>query len=332
MNPTPRRHIKPMPTEGGDGLFTETWFPVCMSDEVKPGAVLGKPFLDGRIVIYRSQDGTAHVKGAYCPHLGADLAKGSLVGDNIRCVFHHFEYAPDGRCVKTGIGADPPPAACLYTFPAVERYGLIWAFNGEEPTWHLPDFAYPDDQLHVIVKEYATIQADPYVLCCNTPDFHHYRTVHGLDWDHPDPDPKRDIRWTDYGFRFDLDGTHWHGKKMKFTFGIDSVSLYFQQGTLDGKWYGYLAPFGVTAPGQTMVYFVVATHKGDGSPKALKAAEDFADEAMALEFEFVDQDVPILDGIHFTQGALTEKDLPLSMYLDLVRRQPRVHPSADFIR
>ncbi len=327
-----RRHVKPMPSEGDDGLFTEAWFPVCMSDELKIGEILGKPFLDGRVVIYRDQSGTAHVQSSYCPHLGADLSKGSVAGDNIRCAFHGFEYAPGGHCVKTGIGANPPPAACLFSFTVVERYGLLWAYNGETPKWQLPDFTYPDDELHIIVKEYGVFPADPYVLCCNTPDYHHYRSVHGLDWTHPDPDPLQDFRWTDHGFRFDLDGTHWHGKEMKFTFGIDSVSLYFQQGTLDGKWYGYLAPFGVIGASQTMTYFVVVTHKGDGSPTALEAASTFADESMALEFAFVDQDIPVLDGIHFAQGALTEKDRSLSMYLDLVRRQPRVHPSADFIR
>ncbi|HIF08980.1 MAG TPA: Rieske (2Fe-2S) protein, partial [Sneathiellales bacterium] len=69
-----------MPSEGDDGLFTEAWFPVCMSDELKIGEILGKPFLDGRVVIYRDQSGTAHVQSSYCPHLGADLSKGSVAG------------------------------------------------------------------------------------------------------------------------------------------------------------------------------------------------------------------------------------------------------------
>ncbi|NJS13840.1 MAG: Rieske 2Fe-2S domain-containing protein [Sphingopyxis sp.] len=329
----PHKRIEiPMPVEGEGGLFTQSWYAVAMASELGAGEVIGKQFLDGRIAIYRTDEGVARVVSAFCPHLGARLDKGAVVGDRIQCPFHRFEYNGEGRCVATGIGAAPPPTARLFNFPTVERFGFIWAFNGEEPLWQLPDFAFPDDELIFKTIDYGDVPADPYVLCCNTPDYHHYRTVHQIDWAHPDPDPRKDFRWTDHSFQFDLDGTHWDNLPMKFTFGIYSTSLFFQQGWLGDDWYGYMVPFTVTEPGNTKVYFVIATRKGDGSPEALAHSEALNDRFMDIERRFVDQDLPILDGIQFRQGTLTSKDLPLAMYLDLVRKQPRAHPSADHIR
>lgn len=327
-----KRVEKPLPIEGADGVFTQTWYAVCMSDEVGPGQIVGSEFLDGRIVTYRDNKGKAHVVSAYCPHLGARLDNGEVVDDRIQCPFHKFEFDCDGKCIKTGYDAPPPPAARLFVFPTVERFGLIWAFNGEEPLWELPDFEFPDEDLHFYVKVFGEFDADPHVLCCNTPDYQHFRTVHHLEWSHPDPDPNKDFRWTDHSFQFDLEGYHWNKTPMKFTFGIYSTSLYYQQGYLNDKWYGYLTPFKITTPGNTLVYFVVAVKKEGESPEDIERVQKWAEEAMELEVKFVSQDVPVLNGVKFRQGALTKRDLPLAMYLDMVRAQPRAHPSQDFIR
>ena len=55
----PRKRFRavPIPAEGENGLFTESWFPICPSFEVPPGKVIGRTFLDGRVVVYRTEDG-----------------------------------------------------------------------------------------------------------------------------------------------------------------------------------------------------------------------------------------------------------------------------------
>lgn len=61
-----------LPREGENGLFSQSWFPICLSEELHSGAVLSKPFLDGKVVAYRGADGVAHVMSGYCPHMGGD--------------------------------------------------------------------------------------------------------------------------------------------------------------------------------------------------------------------------------------------------------------------
>ena len=180
---TPRKRFlgRPIPTEGENGLFTQSWFPLCLSSQVAPGQIRGEDFLDGRVVVFRGENGVAQVLSAYCPHVGADLSVGDVQENTIRCAFHHWQYDQSGVCVKTGIGDTPPPAACLFPFPTMEKHGLIWAFNGEEPLFDIPDFPYPEDELATKVEAFERVlPVDPWVVCCNTPDMQHIKALHGI--------------------------------------------------------------------------------------------------------------------------------------------------------
>ena len=93
-----------LPREGDNGLFSESWFPICLSRDLTPGKILGVDFLDGRVVAYRGVNGEARVMSAYCAHVGADLSVGDIQGDEIRCAFHHWRYNGNGVCVATKVG------------------------------------------------------------------------------------------------------------------------------------------------------------------------------------------------------------------------------------
>jgi phenylpropionate dioxygenase-like ring-hydroxylating dioxygenase large terminal subunit len=75
---------------------------------------------------------------AFCRHLGATCPRGSVVGDEVRCEFHHWQYGGDGRCTRIPAGGAVPEQARLFSFPVAERWGLIWAFNGEQPLFDPP--------------------------------------------------------------------------------------------------------------------------------------------------------------------------------------------------
>ena len=142
-----KRIGSPIPPEGSDGLFSQSWFPICLASDVANGAVKGYDFLDGRVVVWRGRDGVARVMSAFCPHMGASLEAGAVVGDHLRCGFHHWEYAGNGVCAKTAIGDAAPAHACLFVFPSLERWGIVWAFNGETPLFDVPSFPFPTETL-----------------------------------------------------------------------------------------------------------------------------------------------------------------------------------------
>lgn len=314
-----------LPAEGQDGLFSQSWFPICLAEEVVAASAKSFPFLDGRVVVFRDEAGVARVLSAYCPHLGADLGVGEVVDGALRCAFHHWSFDRDGRCVATGIGDPPPSRARLFPFPTREKFGLVWAFNGEEPWWELPDFPYAEDA--IVVRALALEEefpVDPWVLCCNTPDIQHIKALHGIQFAGGDPDAE----WTDYSMLYDFKGYHKAGEVIDNRVGIYGTSLYYQSTDFAGKWFGFLAPFGLPEPGRVKTFFVVAARRDMGPPDEVEAFLDFV---VDLEREIVGEDEKIMRTIRFRPGALTKSDRLLGNFFRYLRRYPRAHPAAPFL-
>ncbi len=130
--------------------FHQSWYAIARSGEVGNGEVIGRDFLDGRAIVYRGENGAAVVMNAFCRHLGADLSMGKVIGNDIRCAFHHWQYGPDGGCTKIPASEKIPKAARMFKYPTAEKWGLIWAFNGTSPLFDVPEFVdYAESDLDV---------------------------------------------------------------------------------------------------------------------------------------------------------------------------------------
>src|SRR5690606_15429111 len=69
-----------------------------------------------------------------CPHRGADLALGRVVGGELQCPYHGFRFRGDGRCSAIpceGRGAKIPAKLHLETESVVEENGFIWLYCRE---------------------------------------------------------------------------------------------------------------------------------------------------------------------------------------------------------
>jgi len=319
------RLARPIPPEGADGLFTQSWFPICLGADIEPGQIQGFDFLDGRIVVWRGSDGLAHVTSAYCPHMGASLEAGEVLGNRVRCAFHHWEYAGNGRCEKTAIGDAPPTNACLFVFPSVEKYGLIWAFNGEAPLYDIPDFPIPTENLlikTIVLPELMPV--DPWVQCCNTPDIQHIKTLHRVTFD----EQASPMQWSDFSLQYEFEGFFDTGSRARWQVGVFGTALYYQSAELEGRWFGFMAPMGLVRPGYTRNFMVLAVEKTDDP----SADRDFLEYCLLTEISIVGEDTDIMTSMHFRPGTLTKSDRVLGHYFKFLREYPRAHPSADFIK
>lgn len=317
-------HRKPIPAEGEDGLFRQSWYPVCLSSEVPTGSVIGRSFLDGRVVIFRGDNGIARVTSAYCPHVGADLAIGRVVENRVQCAFHYFEYDGSGRCVKTGAGDPPPKNACLFVFPSQERWGIVWAFNGVTPLFELPHLGHEEDEM--IWGNYTLpepLKCDGWVFAANTPDMQHLKAVHGVKFDVDDPHDI--IEWDEYGLRYPIKATHQGGVALDWMLGLRGTSFFWRTGTYNGFWCAAVTGFGLPYPGVHTLYGAYLVLRGPGEEERLATMK-------AVSERTIGEDRPILDTIRYRPGALTAADRSLAKYLAMVRKFPRAHPSAPFIR
>lgn len=123
------------------------WYVIDLSDTLKAGDIRNIQAFDQEWVLFRGDDGSVGVVDPYCAHLGAHLGHGGeVVGNNLRCPFHHWEYDHQGWCKNVPYAKALPKVcqnqAVMRSLPTQERYNLIWAWyhpDATEPSFSLPE-------------------------------------------------------------------------------------------------------------------------------------------------------------------------------------------------
>jgi phenylpropionate dioxygenase-like ring-hydroxylating dioxygenase large terminal subunit len=107
-------------------ILARHWYPVALSREVGAGPVSAR-LLDEPLVVYRSP-GQVVVADDICPHRGVPLSLGTGDRTGVTCAYHGLHFSAGGVCDRVPAHPDSkiPARLHLRTYPAVERYGLIW--------------------------------------------------------------------------------------------------------------------------------------------------------------------------------------------------------------
>ncbi len=311
----------------GEGGFSESWYVVALSDEVAPGQVVGKDFLHGRVVVYRGADGVARVRSAYCRHLGSDLAVGAVVGNNLQCAFHHWEYGPDGACSLVPAGDEPPRRARLLPFPTVERWGLVWAWNGVRPAFPLPGFPgfEPEDFEYRVWDDPHEYRVDPYVIFSNSLDLQHLRVVHGLTV-HGDP---QGLVEHEHGIEYDIHLSDENLGDMRQHVAMTGTNIFQLHGEMGGMTSYAMASATPTRTGLTKNYSVTLCPRDAGPPELVQQVIGMTE---AFSQALVEDDAPVLSTVHFRGDTLLAgPDRYLLGYLKFVRAYPRSAAVVPFL-
>ncbi len=64
-----------------------------------------------KLVVFAGADGTVNVLDGYCRHMGGDLSRGEVKGDEIACPFHDWRWGGDGRCKQVSYSRRAPRLA-----------------------------------------------------------------------------------------------------------------------------------------------------------------------------------------------------------------------------
>jgi nitrite reductase/ring-hydroxylating ferredoxin subunit len=164
--------------------FPFSWYRACASEDLPIGAVKPARYLNRDLVVWRGEDGEAHVMDAYCPHLGAHLGYGGRVaGCELVCPFHWWRFDGEGRNTSIPYLATRNASARIATYPTVERNGfvLFWYHpTGVAPLWEIPRLEEYGDSGWTSYHHAGWLVRAPWQeLAENGPDFVHLRTVHG---------------------------------------------------------------------------------------------------------------------------------------------------------
>jgi nitrite reductase/ring-hydroxylating ferredoxin subunit len=159
-------------------VYPASWYLFSESREIdsKP---LTRRVLGRDLVAFRTRSGRVAILDARCSHLGADLGRGRVVGESIQCPFHHWRYGVDGLCAGKPGEAAVPSFARQACYPARERHGFLFFFNGREELFPLPffDSADPGDLVPGRVFRYDA-DCTWYVNAAHGFDTQHFAAVH----------------------------------------------------------------------------------------------------------------------------------------------------------
>ncbi|MEY2984090.1 MAG: hypothetical protein RLZZ568_707 [Cyanobacteriota bacterium] len=108
------------------------WYVVAQANEVgsKP---LGVMLWQQPIALYRDGRGQVQAIEDRCPHRQVKLSEGQVIGGNLECAYHGWQFDAQGNCAHIPYfeaGQKLPPCR-LRTYPVQEKDGFIWLYPGD---------------------------------------------------------------------------------------------------------------------------------------------------------------------------------------------------------
>ncbi len=304
--------------DAADG-FHQCWYPLALADDVSGETPLGIDVLGTRVVVYRDATGTPVIQTAWCPHLGADLARGELIERQLRCPYHHWRFDRNGRCIDIPTGDKIPPGARIFTFPAAEAWGLVWAFNGRAPLFAPPRIpGIEESELVIHTQARPARRLPPWVGVSNGVDFQHLRALHNLQTSTPET-----IDVGDHAIEFRMETERYlqHGR-------ITGTNVFAQHLHRDGSDVYMLFAGMPVDRHQSRGFFTVGVRNSGDDAEArhrdamrLEGARRFVEQLLA-------EDDPVLNTMRFKIGVLTASDRHLARYFKYVAEFPRAEAPA----
>lgn len=301
--------------------FPVGWFMVCRASELQPGSIVERTWMGDQVVAFRTESGDVAVLSAYCPHLGANLARGGkVVGDSVRCPFHSLRWGADGSCVGSEYPANPSYPVRIAAFRTIERFGFVFAWHdpsGGEPTFDIPDLdldGWTDFTVTTI-----PIGARVQTVHENGVDTVHFGVVHGF--------PLSDPRFAENGISFH---SEFHFATPNFLregppeittfFDTDTYGLGYAHSlnTAEAVGLRYRVLLLTTPTTADSIDFTVATtveRPAEGDAIAGVPVDEVADFMHRGAVGGVHQDVPIWEGLRYVERPrLVKGDGPIPRF------------------
>jgi vanillate O-demethylase monooxygenase subunit len=158
------------------------WYIAGFGQEVGQ-ALLGRTFLNKRVVMFRDEAGTVRALAGVCPHRMMPMDAGKLKGDTLECAYHGLTFDTEGKCVAAPTSSTLPNCA-LASYPIREVGPLLWIWMGDPalaertPLPEQESIGIGAEGWHTELVDYYQLKARYLLLVDNLFDLSHIGFVH----------------------------------------------------------------------------------------------------------------------------------------------------------
>jgi phthalate 4,5-dioxygenase len=140
-------------------MLRRYWIPAALGSELQTGGAPRRTRLFGEdLVAFRGADGAAGVLDEHCPHRGASLVLARNEDCALRCIYHGWKIARDGRVLETPSEPGEHGFAARVRAPAYPVYeagGIVWTYLGppgtEPPKMNFAWMSFPPE--HRVIQK-----------------------------------------------------------------------------------------------------------------------------------------------------------------------------------
>lgn len=109
--------------------FARGWHCLGLADSFRDGGPHAVRAFGTKLVVFADSTGHLNVLDGYCRHMGGDLTRGTIKGNEVACPFHDWRWGGDGRCARIPYAKRVPPAARTRAWTTLERNGQLFVWN-----------------------------------------------------------------------------------------------------------------------------------------------------------------------------------------------------------
>jgi 5,5'-dehydrodivanillate O-demethylase oxygenase subunit len=120
-------------------LMRRYWQPVAAVSELEEKPIKPVRLMGEDLTLFKDLSGRYGLVDRHCPHRRASLTNGFVEECGLRCSYHGWLFAPDGRCVEQPFEDVAAPETRFRERITVKAYkvqahaGLLWAYLGPDP-------------------------------------------------------------------------------------------------------------------------------------------------------------------------------------------------------
>ena len=173
-------------------FIQNAWYVACSVAELEALAPkpLARTICNQKMALFKGRDGVPVVLEDFCPHRGAPLSLGKVCEGKLVCGYHGLEIGHQGKPLRMpGQRVTGFPAVQAYA--AVERYGFVWVWPGDQAFADvalLPYFDFLEDPSWAYGGGMYHVNADYRLMIDNLMDLTHETYVHANSIGQPEID------------------------------------------------------------------------------------------------------------------------------------------------